>query len=809
MLKNFFVIAVRNLLKHKLFSFINIFGLALGVAACLVILKYIEFETSYDNFHSNAPALYRVNRTVSKNGETKPPMTYTTYGLAPALQSDIPEVKRCIRTHSMYGDVVMIYTPPGGNTLTFQMSGVLMVDSTFLRAFTFPSISGDTQTALDNPNSIVITKAVAEKYFGREDPIGKTFKLAGGWSDGDYSVSAVIENLPGNSHFTFEALIPTHNLLRKNGQYLNDDGWGWNNFTTYIELNPGVSPEPMKDKLADFTKRNIDVRNTESGMKTSLALQPIRYIHLSPGGIRGDGETISQGTIYFFATIAVFILFIAWINYINLSTARAMERSREVGIKKSIGAYRSQLVVQFFFESVLINFLGIILAVLLAVLMLPLLAEIMGKNLSFVFTDMRLWLTLAALFVFGSIGSGAYPSLALSSFRIIDVLKGRAESRGFSIRKALVVFQFAASLTLIAGTFAVYRQVMYMRSHDKGLKMDQMLVVNGPSILPWKEAKQKVTLFKEELKKLPGVTDVATSGAIPGGGHNWGADIRRSGTQATESKSGSIVWVDPDFIGAYDIEFISGKNFNPQIRSDMESAIVNEASLSVFGLGNAEDALKEHLLIGNDTVAILGVLKNYNWNSLKSEHIPFLFLTDTIRPSKISIHLESRDMKASVAAIEKLYNELIPDDPFQSYFLDDFFDTQYRTDQQFGKIFGLFAILAVIISCLGLWGLASFTTAQKLKEIGVRKVLGASTVSIVYLLTRRFLELILVAAVIGLPLAWYGIDSWQNGFAYKVGIQWDLFVIPLVFLIAIALLTVGLQVVKGASTNPAKVLRSE
>ena len=348
-----------------------------------------------------------------------------------------------------------------------------------------------------------------------------------------------------------------------------------------------------------------------------------------------------------------------------------------------------------------------------------------------------------------------------------------------------------------------------MQAQDKGLQMDQMLVISGPGTLKWKVAQQRLGIFKEEARKIPGVEAVATSGTVPGGGHNWGADVRKSGTPLTDTKLGSVVWIDPDFIPAYNISFLAGHNFDLHIKSDMESVIINEASLSVYGLGTAEQALDQQLIMGEDTVAIIGVLKNYNWSSLKSEYVPFLFRADTIATSAVSLHLEGKSINSAVEAIGELYKELIPGEPYEYYFLDDFFNTQYKSDQQFGKIFGLFAILAVVISCLGLWGLASYTTLQKLKEISVRKVLGATTRSIVYLLSKQFLQLVLIAAVISTPLAWYGIDSWLQGFAFRIGFQWDMFVVPAVVLAIVALMTVSLHVIKGAATNPAKVLRSE
>jgi putative ABC transport system permease protein len=806
MIRNYITLAFRNLWKRTAFSLINILGLATGVCACVIILHYIDFETSYDSFNIHAGSLYRINRTFIQNEERKQPQVKTTYGLGPGLAHDFPEIKRFIRTHEE--SAVLTYQPEQGEAKAFHENNILVVDSTFFDAFTFKSMEGNLQTALDDPNSMVITPAIAQKYFGHSDPIGKTLTLAGGRMDGTYVVSAVTERVPQNSHFKFDVLLPMHNLLLGN-QYRKDDGWGWNNFTTYLQLKEGTAEESLEEKFPAFCKRKLDAKWKEYNGRVELTLQPLRDIHLHPG-LRNDVETVSPATIYFFGIIAGFIMFIAWINYINLSTARALERAREVGIKKTIGAYRSELIIQFLFESFLINLIGIVLAVFMAISLLPVLENIIGKELIFQFTDFRLWLVLMALFLVGTLGSGIYPAFILSSFRITAVLKGpKSERDGFSLRKTLVVFQFAASLILIAATFVVYRQIHFMQSLDKGLQMDQMLISPIAGTLEWKEAKQRMKTFKEEIQKIPGVEAAATSGAIPSGGHNWGADVRKINAPFTETKTGSVVWVDPDFIPAYQIPFLAGGNFDPSLKSSMESVIINEASLSAFGLGTAEEALNQQLIMGEDTSTVIGVLKNFNWSSLKSEVGPFLFRADTIVPSMVSIHLRGQTIPSTIESINKIYKELVPDEPFEYSFLDDRFNAQYKSDQQFGNIFGLFAGLAVAISCLGLWGLASFTTSQKLKEIGIRKVLGASVSSILYLLTSQFLILIAIAAFIALPLAWYGMSVWLHGFAFRIGLHWDLFVFPVITLTVIALLTVSAQVLRGAKMNPAKVLRSE
>jgi putative ABC transport system permease protein len=812
MLKNFFTLAIRNLLKRKLYSFINIFGLATGVAVCLVILKYVDHELSYDSFHKKADRIYRITSTFYQNGELRGTGTTSGYGMGPALLTDIPEVETYIRTHPMYGGAVVSYTKGTGDPLTFHEESMQFVDSTFLDVFTYEAVTGNLSTALDNPNAVVITKKMAEKYFGRnEDPVGKTLQISGGWADGDYEVTAVLENVPLNSHFTFDFLFPTHNLLRNN-QYTQDKGgWGWNNFVTYAMLHPQTSVKAVDEKIPAFVDKYRGEQLSKSNSRLIYNFQPIRDIHLKPGLAHEQNATISINTIYFFVIISIFILTIAWINYINLSTARAMERAREVGIKKAVGAFRSQLMSQFIFESVLVNFLGVVIATVIATGLLPVLGEIVNKELSFDFGDYRFWVVLTVLFLTGSLISGAYPAFILSSFKVTTVLKGKPETAkgGFSLRKALVVFQFASSLILIAGTFAIYRQVMFMRVQDKGLTMDRMLIVKCPKVMEEGTARQRLISMKHELSEIPGVANVTTSGAIPGGGYNWGTNMRKDGAPLEHNKSGSIVWVDPDFIGTYGITVLSGRAFNPAIKSDMESVLVNEAALTAFGLGDAENALKERIIMGDDTVAVLGVLKNYHWNSLKEDHSPWLLRADTICYRAFSIHLSGNNMTETIGKIEKQYKEAFPGNPFDYYFLDDFFDKQYRDEQQFGKIFSLFAVLAIIIACLGLWGLASFTTAQKLKEIGIRKVLGATSGSIMSLLSWQFCKLVLIASVIALPLTWYGIDSWLGNFAFRIGIQWDMLIVPVVILTLLALGTVSLQILRGSRTNPATILRSE
>lgn len=815
MLKSFFTLALRTLSKRKLYSFINIFGLAIAMAVCLIILKYVDFELSFDKFNKDAAHIYRVTTSHYQNDELRGNYVVSGYALGPTLLSDIPEVKSYVRTHPMYGGAVATYKPDAGDPIIFQEETMQFADSTFFDVFTYEAKQGNLSTALDNPNSVVITDKIAQKYFGKNsDPIGKTLQISGGWADGSYEVTAVLTEVPENSHFAFEFLFPVHNLLQGQQYQQDKDGWGWNNFITYVQMHENATLKSAEDKIPAFVKKYFGDELAERKSNKVYQFQPILNIHLNPGLELESSATTSMNTIYFFLLISAFILAIAWINYINLSTARAMERAREVGIKKAVGALKSQLVWQFICESVLVNLFAVILAVFIAVALLPVLGEIVNKDLAFDFTDIRFWTVLFGLFFAGSIISGAYPAFVLSSFNTIQVLKGRVEkvSGGFSLRKALVVFQFASSLILIAGTFTIYRQMIYMRGQDKGLTMDQMLVVNGPKVLEWKNPKQtraRLMTFKNQLAEVPGADAVASSAAIPGGGYNWGASLRKEGAQVEENKNGSIVWVDPDFVKTYNIEVIAGHDFNIDNKSDMESVLVNESALKTYQLGTPEEALNERLLLGNDTVAIIGVLKNYHWNSLKTDHSPWIMKVDTICTRHFSVHLSGNNFPSAISEIEKLYKEAFPGNPFNYFFLDDFFNNQYKSEQQFANIFSLFAVLAIIIACLGLWGLASFTTTLKLKEIGIRKVLGASTTSVMSLLSWQFVKLILIACALSIPVTWYGIDQWLGTFAFRIGLQADLFIVPVVVLITLALGTVSLQILKGANVNPAKILRSE
>ena len=811
MIKSYLILAIRNLLKRKIYSLINILGLAMGIGACVVILIYVKFELSYDNFHHNGDRIFRTVSTYYNGTELRGVYPLSDFKQGPALLSEFPDIKSYVRTHYVHGGAVVSNEFNSGNAIRFNEYNMQYADSSFFDIFTYDVIEGDLRTALDNPTSMVITESTAKKYFGAsKGVVGKTLIISGSWwTSGDYTITAVIKDVPQNSDFSFGFLLSMHDLLRTD-QYKNSNGNGTEgNFVTYIELNSLTNLAELKQKASDFIGRFHGEELRKSNSKGMLTFQPIKDIHLSPGLDLEFSPTMSVNTIYFFGLISGFILIIAWVNYINLATARATERAREVGIKKAIGVQRNQLISQFLFESVLLNFASVAFAIAMAYMLTPTLGQIIGKSIFLDFSDSTLWILLTTIFLLGSFVSGAYPSFVLSSLKTLTTLKGGVDkmSKGFSLRSALVVFQFTSSIILISGAFAIYRQVFFMQEGNKGFDSNQILVVSGPGQSENNEI--HLESLKTELRKNSFIQNVATSEAIPGGGVNWGTGIRKVGASKEESQGGGIIYVDPDFIGVYKMNIVSGKIWDYNIASDMQSVLINEAAVKAFGFSIPEKAIGEKIIAGNDTFKILGVLENYHWNSLKSAHTPFVLAAQRISHKNFSIKLSGKNHSPSIEAIEKQYKAIFPNSPFEYYFLDDFYDNQYKDEQQFQKIFSAFAVLAITIACLGLWGLALFVTNQKLKEISIRKILGASPKRIFYFLSFYFLKPILIASAFAIPFAWIGIDRWLESFAFRIKMSTDLFILPILLLSVVAFGTIVIHVLRASVINPVKLLRSE
>ncbi|MEM7369820.1 MAG: ABC transporter permease [Bacteroidota bacterium] len=815
MLKNYFTSAYRNLIRHKIFSFLNILGLAIGMAACLLILRYVSFELSYDGFHENIGELNRLYFERYRADEYQGRSLHTSYQLGPTLVGEVPEIQQFARWHPRYGGGVVTYYKEDGGLAQFAEQGINYVDTSFLEDFSFPLLKGNPKTALSAPKNIVLTESMVLKYFGQGvDPMGKTLQVDGGWSRGDYQVTGVVKDVPANSHLEFDFLLPMIDVLA-NDQYANDDGWGWTNFITYVRLIPNADTTAVLEKIATVYDRIHGERLQSENRQVFVKLQAVNKIHLHSAPNGTPSKEGKADSLYFFVLIGIFILLIAYVNYINLSTARAMIRAREVGIRKTVGAMRGQLIKQFLLESLLVNLIAVVLAVGMAQLLMPVLSDLLGKDLSLTYQDNSMfWFSLIALFLGGAFLSGLYPAFVLSGFRPVSVLKGLNEklSYGISLRKALVVIQFAVSSFLIASTVAVYRQVDHMKSQDLGMNMDQILVVRGPQVLTEEEDEkidQTIQTFKTEVLRNPRISHIASAGAVPGGGHNWGTGMRRMGVDRADNQFGSVVWVDYDFIETYDMKVLSGRPFSKDYGMDDEAVVINETAVRVFGLGDPQSALQEQLIVGGDTIRILAVMKDFAWTSMREEQSPFLLAPSEGQTRSFCARVSAEDMSETIAFIEEQFRQFFPNNPFEYSFQDEFFNEQYQDDQQFGSIFGLFTSLAILVACLGLFGLTLFSASRRIREIGIRKVLGASIQDLLTLLTRDFLLLVMGGVVLGLPLAYFYVEDWLEQYAVKIDIGILFFLLPMVIVLLIAMIAVSYQTLTSARSNPIDALRHE
>ena len=804
MIRTYLKTGLRSLLKRKVYSFINIAGLSIGIAVCLVIWKYVEFESSYDRFHTNAAHIYRVTSSLYTDGQKTP---YLGYDVGPALAADMPEIKSFVRTHGA-SETMVTHALPNGQVTRFEETRLLIVDSTFLNIFSHDVVKGEKQNALTKPYSIVVTESMARKYFGENaDPIGQVLSLKGGWNKGDYTVTAVIKDVPANSTIPFDFLLSIYDLLH--GEFYSNRNARWDNFFTYVELYPPSNLRQLEKKTSAFIKK---YRGNDKNINAdpSLKFQPLVDMHYSPDLNR---EGSYRTTIYFYILISVFIILIAWINYINLATARATERSKEVGIKKAIGVSGKQLVAQFLTESFLVNLLSIILALGLAIWLLPILGGIVQKELSFDFRQHALWYLMAGLLLIGSFVSGIYPAFVLSSFKTTDVVKGgilKVRS-GLSFRKALVVFQFTASLLLITGTFVIYSQIRFMQTGEMGMNMSHMLIVRGPRMMEGKDIESRLITFKNQLKNLSFINHVSSSHTIPGGSVAMNILMRKGGVKDSDGKMGDATWVDPDFVETYGIQIISGKTWNSSTLADsvMRTVMINETAVSMLGFGTPNQAINETIIIGQETARIGGVLKDFHWNSLKEKQAPMVFYCSPILGRLFSVQLNGNNLTEDVQNIKKQFEAAFPGDPFEYYFQDEFFNRQYAEEQQFEKIFILFSGLAVFIACLGLWGLTSFTTLQRRKEISIRKVLGASVTNVISMLSWQYLKLVLVAGAVAFPVTFMVAPTWLKNFAFHIDLSPALVFLPFFVLSIVAFTTIATQVFRAARANPVDHLKYE
>ena len=792
MLWNYLKITWRNIKRYKGYSFINIVGLAVGLACCILVLLWVQDELSYDRFHTNGDDLYRV---VAEWRKTEPATHYwpVCAPLAPALKEEFPEIIKATRfTRLRRGQLVRF------GDKNFTEAQICLTDPDFFEMFTFPFIQGDVQTALSNPDSFVLTEEMAAKYFGTENPLGKTLNIN---NEYDFTVTGVIKNIPHNSHLQFDFLASFVRIEDFERAWAVLDNWTLSGFATYVQLDKNASRVELTDKIANYLQKHVQ----ES--KDIIYLQSLKDVHLFSShiqfGMEGQGDI---RYVYIFSIVAFFILVIASINFMNLATARSSNRVKEVGLRKVVGAKRAQLIRQFFCESVVMAFCSLILAVVLVELFLPVFINLSGKQLSLDFTShINILSAIVLLTLITGFLSGSYPALFLSSLRPVKILKGisKTEGQGYLFRRILVVSQFSLSILLIICTVVVSHQVGFMRNKKLGFDKEQV------AYFPIRdELVQRYESLKSELLKNTGIKNVTVSSNLPTSGVILTTDkVTWEGKNPEEVVVLEVTSAGYDFTETFNMEMVKGRSFSKEFSSDEEEAIViNETAEKIIGI---EDPVGKQLVFGESAVTIIGVVKDYHFKSLHSEIEPLVLAIVPSLYRYVFVKLDAADIPNTLINIESTWKSFFPDTPFEFHFLDEAYEKLYRSEQQMGTLFNSFTILAVFISCLGLFGLASFMAEKRTKEIGIRKVLGASVIGIVALLNKQFAKWVLIANVIAWPVAYYAMSRWLQGFAYRINLGIWIFALAAAIALGIAVVTVSYQSIKAALANPADSLRYE
>ncbi|MBZ4191472.1 ABC transporter permease [Niabella beijingensis] len=795
MIKNYIKTAWRGLVRNKAFSLINIIGLAVGMTACFIIYIYVSFELSYDNFHSKADRIYRIVADVKTPSETITTQGLTSAPVAINLKRDFPEIEEAVR---LARDEYLVRK----GDVFFQEKRTVLADSALFGVFDFPLVSGDRKTALKEPMSIVISQTTAKKYFGNADPLGQHLLLTGAAIPS--TITGVMKDLPENSQIKADLFVSMSSFKQIYGAPTADSEWTNHGFYTYLQLTPGTDPEKLALKFPGFMEFHHGKQAKELQMQDYLSLEPLHDVYLRS---KRDGFVSGNiNNVYIFSVIAVFILLIACVNFINLTTARSAERAKEVGIRKVAGAGRAQLARQFMGESVMISLMSFLFSLLLSTLLLPVFNQLAGKTIGATafFNPWRIF-QLFLLSVGVGVAAGMYPSFVLSSFKPVNVLKGQQATgtQRLLLRKGLVVFQFVISIVLIVGTIVVYTQLKYMRNQQLGFNREQTIFINT-------NFDKNKDAFKQSLATVRGVVSSCYSAFIPGGGNTSAYSELENKSGEMQKTNMDLNFIDFDYVRQYQLRLVAGRGLSADLGTDSTQAmLINETAARSLGYTVPKEAVGKNFSQWGSKGTIVGVLKDFHYQSLQQQIKPLTMRYDKGAFTIISIKLSPENIKETIRGIEHRWRQAIPNRPFEYAFLDKFFDEQYHAEDRFGDLFFNFALLAVFISCLGLLGLSLYSTLQRTKEIGVRKVLGAGVSNIVMLLSAGFLKLVLIAFLIALPVAWLGMNKWLGAFAYRVNIAWWMFASAGLAAVLVAFLTISFQAIKAALANPVKALRSE
>ena len=795
MLKNYLTTALRSLWKRRAFSLINILGLSVGMTACFLIFLYVRFELSYDTFHLKANRIYRVvcdvktpTETIRANGPAWP--------VLPNMKLVFPEIESAVRVAT----VSFLFRK---DDVKYQEENSLLADPAFFEVFDFPLLRGDRKTALKEPFTAVFSETAAKKYFGNTNPVGQTVLITGkGWP---VKITGVMKDLPENSQVSGDVIVS----MSTETQHLNEgleDNWQWMTYhpICYLLLRPNTNIRTLEDKFPGFIEKREGEAMRSQQMSSTLSLEPLKDVYLS--STRDGSKNGNSKNVYLFSFIAAIILLIACINFVNLTTARSAERAKEVGIRKVVGALQSQLAGQFAGESIILCLIAFFLSVLFAGLLLPEFNHLSGKTISNGIFEhpSYIFLLFAASLGIGLL-AGIYPALLLSSYKPSIVLKGRFATgdRGNILRKGLVFVQFTLSIGFIIATIVVYNQLKYMRDQDLGFNKEQMMVIET-------EGDQHKEAFQQSLREVPGVLSASLASNVPGTEApivNCQIENYKGDLQVANLDSYFVDW---DYIDQYKIRIVAGRSFSRSFQTDTTQAmLINEAAARMFGYHSPEQAVGRRFSQFGRSGKIIGVMKDFHFRSLQEVIKPLSMRIEPDACSLVSVKVSTDHLPETLIAIEKKWTSIVPYRPLLYYFLDEHFDKQYRSEERFGKLFLYFTILAIVISCMGLFGLASYSILQRTKEIAVRKVMGASIPGIVTLLSRDFLKLVVLSFVVASPVAWWLMSRWLQDFAYRINISFWNFLGAGFLAVLITLLTIGFKAVNAAVVNPVKSLRTE
>lgn len=802
MFSSFFRTIWRQLTRHSFYSFLTIFGLAVGIAAGFLILQYVYFETTFDQFFEDKDNIYRVQLNRYNKGELATQWAAGCAGVGLAMKEDFPEVKEFVNMTKSNAQISY-------EKNYFKLDYAYYTGQTFFEVFSVPLLRGIDSLVLKEPFKVVLSESIAKKIFGNADPVGKLLKMN---DETDFEVTGIFQDLPERSHMKLDLLYSFETYVNFTSENART-AWQWDGFLNYVQLQPGTDVEALQAKFPSFIENRAGEELEQYNAGMEFLLQPLTKIHLISdyrGEIKPTGD---ERATYFLLIIGLFVLVIAWVNYINLTTAHSLKRAREVGIRKVLGSYKSQLMRQFLMESTAMNLLAFVLASLFIFLSFPYFNEFLGRQTAFSWPDSTLfWASLVGIFLGGTLLSGFYPALILSKFRPVTVLKGKfaQSAKGNLLRKGLVTFQFLASIFLITGTYVVYQQLNFLQSQDLGVDIDQTLVINTPSYSSDSVLVTRDDIFKDKLQGESFVEALTNSTAVPGRTPNWNAGgIRLLRETEAESNQYRVLGGDDNFVDFYGLEVVAGRKFDDAFGQEENSVLFNEAAAKRMGFNDPEELIDEKINFWGDTMTVVGVIKDYRQESPKQAYDALIFRYFDNPSGYYSIKLRSSNIHQDIERIRSHWVTAFDNKPFNYFFLDDYYGEQYKAESNFGSIFGFFAGLAILVACLGLFGLASYVTKLRTKEVSVRKVLGASLQNLWLLLTLDFLKWVGLAILLAIPLNWLVMNNWLENFANRIALSWWIFFIPALVLLGIAAATVSYFTLRTANLNPATTLKDE